>query len=68
MNVIIKIYGGNFMNNNTRFVDSDSAFLNCFNTDEERSQYMYMYSQGDVHYFKNIDTRDYVMKTIEGLI
>jgi hypothetical protein len=29
---------------------------------------MYMYSQGDVHYFKNIDTRDYVMKTIEGLI
>jgi translation elongation factor P/translation initiation factor 5A len=44
------------------FVDTDTAFEKCFQTDEEREQYMYMYSEGDTHYFKHIDTRQY--KTI----
>lgn len=48
------------LNENFEFVNSHDAFLKCFNTDEEREQYMYMYSEGSTHYFKHIDTREYI--------
>lgn len=47
------------INNEMHFVDPQTAFIKCFDTDEERKQYMYMYSEGDTHYFKHIDTRAY---------
>jgi len=43
-----------------QFVDSQKVFEKCFNTDEEREQYMYMYSKDNTHYFKHIDTREYI--------
>lgn len=52
---------------NERFVNPQEAFLKCFDTDEERSEFMYMYSKGDTHYFKNIDRRYYITKTVKGL-
>lgn len=45
---------------NLQFVDADTAFEKCFKTDAEREQYMYMYSEGNTHYFKHIDTRNYI--------
>jgi hypothetical protein len=45
--------------NNIYFADSEKAFEKCFKTDAERSDYMYMYSKGNEHYFKNIMTRSY---------
>lgn len=47
------------MKESLNFVDPQLAFKKCFNTDEERSQYMYMYSEDNTHYFKHIDTRQY---------
>lgn len=41
------------------FIDPEIAFEKCFDTDAEREQYMYMYSEGNTHYFKHIDTRQY---------
>lgn len=51
----------------TRFVNPHSAFMRCFKTDEQRKNYMYMYSIEDIHYFKNIDTRMYVHVERKGL-
>jgi len=48
------------MVNNIHFIDPHTAFMQCFNTDEEREQYMYMYSIGNTHYFKHIGTRKYI--------
>jgi hypothetical protein len=42
------------------FIDPQLAFERCFKTDNEREQYMYMYSEGNVHYFKHINTREYL--------
>lgn len=51
-----------------RFVNPDEAFIKCLDTDEERMQYMYMYSKGDTHYFKHIDTREYKTVELKGLV
>lgn len=55
------------MNKDKRFVDPDTAFTICFNTDNEREQYMYMYSVEDMHYFKHVETREYVHFERKGL-
>jgi hypothetical protein len=54
------------MKSEMRFVDADTAFEKCFDTDEEREQYMYMHSVGNTHYFKHIYSRQY--KTVFHLI
>jgi hypothetical protein len=45
--------------NDMRFIDPQMAFTKCFKADNEREKYMYMYSIGNTHYFKHIDTRNY---------
>jgi hypothetical protein len=55
------------IDNDMRFVNPDLAFEKCFDTDDKREQYMYMYSIQDTHYFKNIDTRNYMSFKIAGL-
>jgi hypothetical protein len=51
-----------------RFVNSYDAFMKCFSKDSDREQYMYMYSIGDTHYFKHIDTRKYITVECKGLV
>lgn len=48
------------INNEFTFINPNDAFLKCFDNDEQRKQYMYMYSEGNKHYFKHIDTRQYI--------
>ena len=43
------------------FLDAQKVFVQCFLTDADRSKYMYMYSRGDIHYFKDIITRKYTI-------
>lgn len=45
----------------TEIKDMNNAFEKCFSTDAEREKYMYMYSDGDKHYFKDIMTRKYTI-------
>lgn len=44
-----------------QFLDSQKIFKECFTNDKEREKYMYMHSKNCTHYFKNIDTREYIV-------
>ncbi len=50
-----------------RIVNPNEAFIKCFKTDNEREKYMYMYSNDDTHYFKHIETREYIQNTVKEL-
>ena len=39
------------------------AFADLPLSEEEKGDYMYMYSRGDKHFFKHIDTRAYLTVT-----
>lgn len=41
-------------------LDADIAFADLELPEAEKEDYMYMYSRGDKHFFKHIDTRKYI--------
>ena len=41
-------------------LDAGMAFADLKLVEAEKEDYMYMYSRGDKHFFKHMDTREYI--------